>query len=136
MIKLKDIKVNKKVVAITGGLVGVSLLGLLVYQYRKRKEAEAKVSKGPTSTPSTASVKPTKFSCTSRDYPLNYGTCHEDVGILQDYLIEKGADLGHFGLKKDGVDNMFGRVTKEAAQQYLGKTSFTEKDIDQLDATG
>ena len=67
---------------------------------------------------------------TSKSYPLSYGTNHPDVGILQLYLKKTyQANLGNYGENKDGIDEKFGKATKDAALKHLKKVSFTEKDI-------
>ncbi len=70
------------------------------------------------------------FTCNSKTYPLQYGTCHSDVGILQQYLKRMyKADLGSSGANRDGVDKKFGAATQRAAIKYLKKSVFTPKDI-------
>ncbi|WP_281989709.1 peptidoglycan-binding domain-containing protein [Aquimarina aggregata] len=80
---------------------------------------------------STTIRRPTRFRCSSNKYPLQYGTCHKDVKILQAYLAKiYKEDLGRSGRNKDGVDGMFGNKTNKAAKKHLQKTSFSKQDID------
>ena len=66
----------------------------------------------------------------SSSYPLNYGTRHADVKILQQYMKKMhNAYLGSYGINKDGIDGHFGKLTKNAAIKHLKKVSFTEEDI-------
>ncbi|WP_299243029.1 peptidoglycan-binding protein [uncultured Aquimarina sp.] len=80
---------------------------------------------------STSTRRPTRFRCSSSKYPLQYGTCHRDVKILQSYLSKiYKADLGSSGRSRDGVDGMFGNKTSRAAKKHLQRTSFSKQDID------
>lgn len=51
-----------------------------------------------------------------RDITRNFD---EDVERLQEFLISKNYDLGSFGPNKDGVDGIYGRLTKRAHKSYL-----------------
>lgn len=80
---------------------------------------------------SSTTGRPTRFRCNSSKYPLQYGTCHRDVKILQSYLSKiYKADLGRSGRSRDGVDGMFGNKTSRAAKKHLQRTSFSKQDID------
>ena len=72
------------------------------------------------------------FKCISKSYPLDYGTCHKDVGVLQKFLVSRGYDLGMSGRQANGVDNQFGMKTENAAKEEFGKISFTKSDINEL----
>ena len=117
---------KNKAILIVGSLLVVSGLGFGVWYYLKRrknkKEFVANKSKG---TPR----KPAEFKCTSRSYPLNYGTCHKDVKTLQRYLKTMGTNLGNYGKYKNGIDGRFGKLTRQAAQDKLQKESFSKIDI-------
>lgn len=72
------------------------------------------------------------FACKSNSYPLQIGTCHKDVEILQGYLKSRKQNLGTSGKNRDGVDGQFGALTRDAAKKVLGKESFTSQDIAKL----
>ena len=120
-------KNNKKLFIIGGvALLVLAGAGYGYYFFRKRKKETGSYLGGLTS----GGKKSGGFGCSSKSYPLSFGTCHPDVGILQRYLKKTyKADLGSYGNNKDGVDEMFGKLTKDAALKYLKKESFTEKDI-------
>tara|TARA_R110002072_G_scaffold169279_2_gene322903 strand:- start:2721 stop:3170 length:450 start_codon:yes stop_codon:yes gene_type:complete len=125
--KAKSQSKNNKKLFIIGGVALLVLAGAGYgfYYFRKRKKETGSYMGG-----STGGKKSGGFSCTSKSYPLSFGTCHPDVGVLQRYLKKTyKADLGSYGQNKDGVDEMFGKLTKDAALKYLKKESFTEKDI-------
>lgn len=129
-------------------IIGVSTLalgGIGYWYYRKRKSKSEMFPSGvenldreiastianSTTRRSTVTTRPTRFRCSSRGYPLAYGTCYKDVKILQSYLSKiYKADLGRSGSNRDGVDGMFGNKTNKAAKKHLQKTSFSKQDID------
>ena len=121
---------HKQVLIVSAVTLLVLSSALAYYLYHKRKKQQAALgfeldqlaTSIPTSSPISGRL------CRSSSYPINYGTCMEDVKILQRYLIKKKkANLGI-----SGVDGKFGPKTKAAAQQHLGKTSFTKADITQF----
>jgi len=73
------------------------------------------------------------FRCQRSGYPLQFGVCDPRVKILQRYLKKLGAPLGSYGPKKDGVDGRFGKLTHYQAKRLLGKVSFTEQDMMQIE---
>lgn len=77
----------------------------------------------------SSSVSARGFRCVNRNYPLQYGTCHPDVMVVQKLLLQQGADLGKTGASRDGVDGQFGSRTLAASQKYLNKEIFTLQDI-------
>lgn len=101
-------------------------LGIIIWQ-RKRKEKEepeeATQYASNVSSPGQK-PKPASFECKSTSYPLEFGTCHKDVTILQRYLKSLKADLG-----VSDIDGKFGNLTRIAAKAKTGKTSFGPKDI-------
>ncbi|MAQ76873.1 MAG: hypothetical protein CL613_11155 [Aquimarina sp.] len=121
------------------GVTTLVLVGVGYWYYRHRKGKEEMLlfstDDNPQITTTTKDTKPvtisSRFRCSSRSYPLSYGTCHKDVEVLQAYLknIYK-AELGSSGKANDGVDGMFGNKTNKAAKLHLGKTSFAKKDIE------
>lgn len=128
MDKIKS-KTGKKKFIIAGLiLLVVAGAGYGVYYFTRRKDESADYI-DPTSA-SAGKKTVSGFGCKSTSYPLRYGTCHADVGILQRYLkTTYKAGLGNYGKNKDGIDNQLGNVTKNAALKHLGKEVFTEKDI-------
>lgn len=107
------------------GFATLLLGGVAYWYYKKRKEKEAElflpsadIPNGDVDTP----VKVKRFRCASSTYPLEYGTCHRDVKVLQSYITK---------IHKDniGIDGMYGNKTNKAAKKYLQKTSFTKQDI-------
>ena len=128
-------KNNKKIIIIGGVALLVVGAGVGAYFLYKRKKETGSYFGGSTTSGSGGGRKSSGFSCTSTDYPLSYGTCHPDVGILQKYLKKVyKADLGTYGKNKDGIDSKFGKITKEAAMKHLKKLAFTQKDIDGMKA--
>lgn len=135
---------DKTLWLILGGLTLV-LGGVGYWYYRKRKKQQegfqmgigntnstlGVVSSGGSSSSSTGITRPSRFRCTSSSYPLQYGTCHRDVKVLQAYLLKiYKAAIGASGRNKDGVDGMFGNKTSRAAKKHLGKASFSKEDIE------
>ena len=142
----------KAILLISGAALLVIGVSVGIYSFlKKRKQA-----KDGQSDPSTNSIKseddlveptelntktsdtsrltafPTRsgFVCNNKGYPLKYGTCNEEVRVLQSYLKKMyQADLGTSGAGRNGVDGKFGMATKNAAIQFLGKSIFTPKDI-------
>lgn len=126
--KAKAQGMNKKKLFIIGGVALLVLAGggYAIYYFRKKKKETGSYFGGS----GGDGKKSGGFSCTSTGYPLSFGTCHPDVGVLQRYLKKAyKANLGSYGKNKDGVDEMFGNMTKQAALTHLKKDSFTEKDI-------
>lgn len=130
---------------IVGGLTLV-LGGVGYWYYKKRKAKQDAFPMGITDTTSAKPIvrsggsgtvstsgstsRPSRFRCTSSSYPLQYGTCHKDVKVLQSYLVKMyKEDIGASGRNKDGVDGMFGNKTSRAAKKHLGKVSFSSEDI-------
>ena len=125
---------------------GVTLLiigGVITYYlYQKKKKNTISIGGGfgmgasqsstssSSSSGSSSSSRPPRPSgrlCQSSSYPLNYGTCSNDVKILQRYLQKQGAYLG-----SPAIDGKFGPKTLAAAKKYLKKSSFTLVDISRL----
>lgn len=122
------------------GVTAVVLGGVGYWYYKKRKKGlevlpeeleDNDNDKGMARIITNSPRRPSRFRCSSRAYPLQYGTCHKDVKVLQSFLhkIYK-ADLGRSGRAKNGVDGMFGNKTNKAAKRHLQKTSFSKQDID------
>ncbi|WP_027395137.1 peptidoglycan-binding domain-containing protein [Aquimarina latercula] len=142
---VKKTENNDKMLWMIIGVSTLALGGIGYWYYRKRKNKSEMFPSGAedldreiastiannTTRRSTITRRPTRFRCSSNEYPLKYGTCHRDVKILQSYLskIHK-SDLGRSGKNKDGVDGMFGNKTNKAAKMHLQKTSFSKQDID------
>lgn len=103
-----------------GALIVLAGAGVTYYviRTRKQKKANRQMLASGGSTPKGAG----RFRCTSTGYPLNYGTCHPDVGVLQRYLGKTfGATLV--------TDNKFGNNTRQAALTHLKKDQFDTKDL-------
>ncbi|MEP0271429.1 MAG: peptidoglycan-binding protein [Balneola sp.] len=136
--QIEKSKIPSKVIWVGGMIILLAGTGLTIWYIRRKKsqQVSALSDKDSKDHLTMLSAKPKRtittprFKCISKSYPLNYGTCHEDVEILQRYLRTSfKEDLGKSGRKKDGVDGMFGPKTKQIAEQRLGKTSFTASDI-------
>ena len=108
---------------IGGGILLLAGIGLVLHA--RGKDGEQGFSAPTSRKPSSSGG-----FCTSRDYPLDYGTCHSDVALLQRGLKLLGANLGGYGPGKEGVDGKFGKMTREAALRFLGKASFSRADVD------
>lgn len=151
--KIRTIKKTEDTKMLIIGGTAVLLLGLGVsyYLYRRHKKKKehlvkqefpeiiaAASNKINTINP-VMNFKPktstsTRFKCNSDNYPLKYGTCHEDVKILQKHLKSLGENLGHSGSNSDGIDGRFGNLTLKGAQKRLGKTTFSKSDIVELNS--
>ena len=126
--------------------LGTILVGISGYLYFKKKKNSPfgqpflPPDKNPDRTGSpnatNADAHPGKFRCSSTTYPLNYGTCHKDVAILQEYLKKVfNANLGNYGPNRDGVDAKFGSTTLLAAQKHLNRSAFSKPQIQGLRAS-
>lgn len=132
-------KISPKVIWIGGAVLILAGAGVTIWYINKKKKSENEMLEQPkghslsslVDPPRKAKMRATpRFRCVSRSYPLNYGTCHPDVEVLQNYLIASfKEDLGKSGRGKNGVDGMFGNKTRQAAHRRLGKESFTASDI-------
>ncbi|WP_024772897.1 peptidoglycan-binding domain-containing protein [Aquimarina macrocephali] len=116
-------------------ITGIVILGGAAYLwYRKRKENNEDLmlldTADATSERTPKTVVRSRFRCANTQYPLEYGTCHADVELLQRYLKIYNEDLGRSGKNKDGVDGKFGSKTVKAARKRLGKDAFTKEDIE------
>ena len=49
---------------------------------------------------------------------FSLGSKGDVVGLIQAKLKELGYELGSFGPNKDGIDNKYGSVTKEAVKDF------------------
>lgn len=114
------------------GVIATASMGYLLYRTLKKRKQGVSACNTGTDGRSTSNPRSNSFACISSSYPLQVGTCHSDVKILQQYLLKKGSQLGSTGSKRNGVDGQFGEKTRTAALRHLGKTSFTQKDILQL----
>ena len=126
--KIGKHEINDSLVWTAGGLLiaGAIVSGWYFLFYKKDEESESYPA-------SNSSSGTTSSFCKSRSYPLEHGTCHSDVKLLQQELKDRGYNkLGTSGENKDGVDGMFGTKTETGALAYFGKKSFTKRDIDNL----
>ncbi len=118
----------KKPLLIGGvALVVVAVAACSWYFLRKRKN---KTEDFGATTPPRSKKPSSGFGCKNSSYPLQYGSCHTDVGILQRYLkIKHNAHLGSYGKNHDGIDNKFGKITQNAVRKHLHQEVFTKTDI-------
>lgn len=122
----RDKSLPTLLVMLLGGiLLSVGSLALIGYFVGRAKKREDEIISGS----SNRENRTGGFKCLSNSYPLQLGTCHVDVKILQQYLKKLGADLGAFGKNKDGIDGQFGTYTQKAAVKYLGKEIFNDIDM-------
>lgn len=113
------------------GIIATTAMGYWLYlTLRKRKNPYKPNQSGSSKAKSVPRLK--SFACISTAYPLEVGTCHKDVKLLQQYLLQKGGKLGTSGGKRNGVDGQFGEKTRKAAAHLLGKVSFSKTDLLQL----
>lgn len=123
----RDKSLPTLLVMLFGGiLLSVGSLALIGYFVGRTKKREDEIISGASGRKNNISGG---FKCVSNGYPLQYGTCHADVKILQQYLKKLGADLGGFGKNKDGIDGQFGTYTQKAAVKYLGKEIFNDIEM-------
>ena len=120
---------------IGGGIVLATVIGIVIWQVRKRNKPKVWTSNVPPTVP-PAPVRGAGVGgfCQSRDYPLRYGSCHPDVTVLQTALKALGVNLGTFGPNRDGIDGKFGRVTENAVLSRIGKKVVSEADMDRVKA--
>ena len=133
--------VKNKDLIIVGGTIAVIVgAGLTWYYLKKKKDTSDEVISYPITLPGTTASKytkqplprtgiSTKSKYSNSGYPIKYGSQHRDVIILQRYLKIYKENLGKTGTNKDGVDGKFGALTLKAAKKRLGKSVFTENDI-------
>ena len=125
--KTKGNTLKKPLLIGSVALVVVAVAACSWYFLRKRKN---KTEDFGTTTASRSRKSSSGFSCKSNTYPLQYGTCNSDVGILQRYLkIKHNAHLGSYGKNHDGIDNKFGKITQNAVRKHLHQEVFTKTDI-------
>ena len=126
--KQENFKIDENLLWIGGGIAVAAAIGAGIWYYRKRRSTAGDYNE------TSIAGKSSGFQCKSTAYPLTFGTCHSDVKILQRALKKKGADLGKTGSTGDGVDGQFGNLTRVNAKKYLGKESFSQTDIQTLQA--
>ena len=61
---------------------------------------------------------------------LNESTKKDKIKKIQQFLVDKGFDLGDFGENEDGVDGDYGNLTKKAVEKFQREKGFKEEDID------
>jgi len=111
---------------IGGGLLVLTVTGLLIWHHYSKKEDEFPQTRG-SEKPSTVPTQ-SRF-CQSRDYPLRHRNCHLDVKILQRALLALGANLGNYGPNGDGIDGDFGDLTLAAVKSKFGKNTISQADM-------
>ena len=116
--------------ALVIGAVALLTIGSIYSIYLLLKRKAARIKKSPFTVPDKNNRREEGFQCRSKNYPLNPGTCHPDVGILQRYLkVVYKAGLGTSGIKRDGVDEKYGKATRAASIKHLKKNTFSPSDI-------
>ncbi|TGV03639.1 peptidoglycan-binding domain-containing protein [Flavivirga rizhaonensis] len=132
---------NKDLIIVGGTIVVIVGAGLTWYYLKKKKDTTSdNVISDPITLSGTTASKYTKQQLSrtgistkpkysNSGYPIKYGSQHRDVIILQRYLKIYKENLGKTGTNKDGVDGKFGALTLKAAKKRLGKSVFTENDI-------
>ena len=131
---------NKDIIIVGGTIVVIVGAGLAWYYFKKKKGTSDDLISYPITLPdtrvSTYTKQPlsrtgiaTKPKYSNSGYPIKYGSKHPDVMVLQRYLKIYKENLGKTGIYKDGVDGKFGALTLKAAKKRLGKSVFTENDI-------
>jgi peptidoglycan hydrolase-like protein with peptidoglycan-binding domain len=117
----RDKSLSTLLLLLFGGiLLSVGSLALIGYFVGKAKKSDGET---------VGSQKTGTFKCLSNNYPLQFGTCHPDVKVLQQYLKKMGANIGSFGKNKDGIDGEFGTMTQMASSKYLNKETFNSMEI-------
>lgn len=116
-------KIENKMLWVSGGVLLLVGIGTVIYLRRKKKKVL--ISKRGASTSSG-------FCKYGDGYPLKYGSCGNNVTALQKQLKSLGADLGHTGTKKDGIDGRYGNKTQVAVKKHLGKITASLAGIQQL----
>lgn len=120
------------VMTLIGGIF-LFLGGFALYAHLTSKKGDDEErDASATSANNFAASSDAGFKCLSTSYPLQLGTCHSDVAIVQRYLKKLGAVLGNTGKNKDGVDGRFGPKTLEATKQYLNKEIFNIQDVQNI----
>ncbi|WP_010520476.1 peptidoglycan-binding domain-containing protein [Aquimarina agarivorans] len=125
---------HKDLLIAGGTIVVLAGAGFTWYYLQKKKQPNSQRDIATiTETPKSAihSIKNVPSAVTRKSgYPLQYGSRHTDVKILQRYLKFYKEYLGTTGAKGDGVDGIFGPKTARAAKKRLGKSVFTQQDIE------
>ncbi|HEY9084021.1 MAG TPA: hypothetical protein VIN73_11855 [Vicingaceae bacterium] len=121
-------KIDNKALWITGGMLLLAGLGTGAYFYFKKKEENLTEGQSSSSGSSSASG----FCKYDDSYPLKHGSCGKNVVTLQKIVHVLGADLGKTGSNKDGVDGKYGDMTQAAVKKFIGKTTVSRTDIEQL----
>ena len=125
--KTKGNTLKKPLLIGSVALVVVAVAACSWYFLRKRKN---KTEDFGTTTASRNRKPSSGFGCKNSSYPLQYGSCHTDVGILQRYLkVKHNAHLGSYGKNHDGIDNKFGKITQNAVRKHLHQEVFTKTNI-------
>jgi len=128
-------KDNKDLVIAGSAIVIVAGAGFAWYYFKKKKESKQTTAENTitVATKNTTPIASKRSSLPAKKvksgYPLQFGSRHPDVKVLQRYLKIYKEDLGKTGKKRDGVDGIFGSKTLRASKKRLGKSVFTSKDI-------
>ena len=106
---------NRKAIYYTVGGIAVAVLGYFAYKkitaptisFGEIDEEEDDVVVSPS--PSSPTIPQGKDGL-----PLKYRSKGEKVKQLQRFLVAEGYDIGKFGVNRDGVDGIFGTMTRKA----------------------
>lgn len=126
MEKKETVKIGSNAVwGIVGGITFIGLVIVAVNYFKKGKKPNNffnnKASRGGNS----SSTTPNKFCKRGDAFPLQYGSCGENVRKVQRKLKALGIDIGNYGSNKDGVDGKFGNATIKGLKKAFKKTSIT-----------
>lgn len=131
---------------IGGAVVVVAGIGITYYVMSKKKQKEKEENPTYSEVSVDIPVPPSRYTPPISSSPtrvplptrsgtksiIKYGSRGNNVKILQRYLKIFKENLGRSGVKRDGVDGIFGRKTAAAAKKRLGKTVFTYADITKM----
>jgi len=101
---------NRKAIYWTVGGVAVAVLGYFAYKKITAPTITFGEFEDDDSSPSPSSTP----AQPKDDLPLKVGSRGDKVKQLQRFLVAEGYDIGKFGVNKDGVDGMFGSMTRRA----------------------
>ena len=111
---------NRKAIYWTVGGVAVAVLGYFAYKKITAPTISFGDFEDDDASPSPSPSVPSSSSSSSQakeDLPLKYGDRGEKVKQLQRFLVAEGYDIGKFGENRDGVDGIFGILTRKAVKE-------------------
>lgn len=117
-------KYNKNTILIAAAAVLVIVAAVWIYKRRKKGASIIPFY----SRPAAGSI--------DEDKVLNEGSRGPEVSALQEMLVNAGQNIGTTGPAGDGVDGIFGPLTKSALQAITGLDAITLKQYREMTTVG